>query len=52
MNRNALLIVVLLIVLLITLPVWPYSIAWGAYPSGSIGLILLVVLLLIVLDRV
>jgi low affinity Fe/Cu permease len=36
----------LILLLLATLPVWPYSQAWGYYPSGGIGVALLVVLTL------
>jgi len=43
-----LLILLLLIILLIgALPTWPYSAGWGYYPSGGVGL--LVVVLIIVL---
>jgi Protein of unknown function (DUF3309) len=43
-----LLILILLIILLIgALPTWPYSAGWGYYPSGGVGL--LVVILIIVL---
>jgi len=43
-----LLILLLLIILLIgALPTWPYSAGWGYYPSGGVGL--LVVILIIVL---
>ncbi|HVH80452.1 MAG TPA: DUF3309 family protein [Stellaceae bacterium] len=43
-----LLILILLVVLLIgALPTWPYSGGWGYYPSGGIGL--LVVILIVVL---
>ena len=33
------------------LPVWPYSGAWGHYPSGGLGLILLIVLLVTLFGR-
>jgi uncharacterized protein DUF3309 len=40
----------LLILLLIgALPAWPYSTDWGYYPSGGLGLILLIVLLVVFL---
>jgi hypothetical protein len=43
-----LLLLILLIVLLVgALPAWPYSAAWGYYPSGGLGL--LVVILIVVL---
>ena len=54
MNKMArlLLVVILVILLLGLLPTWPYSAGWGPYPSGGIGLLLVIVILLIVLDRI
>jgi hypothetical protein len=43
------LLVIVLLMLLGALPTWPYSHAWGYYPSGGLGLILLVVLLVLLL---
>jgi hypothetical protein len=40
------LIVILILALAGSVPVWPYSRGWGYYPSGGIGLILLVLLAL------
>jgi hypothetical protein len=50
MNRTILLII-LIILLLAVLPTWPYSAGWGYYPSGGLGTILLIVLVLLILDR-
>ena len=47
-----LLIVILVILLLGALPAWPYSAGWGYYPSGGLGLILLIVIILLVLGRI
>jgi hypothetical protein len=45
-----LILVILLILLLIgALPTWPYSSGWGYYPSGGLGLILLIILIVILL---
>ncbi|HEV8291759.1 MAG TPA: DUF3309 family protein [Tepidisphaeraceae bacterium] len=54
MNSTArlILIVVVVLLLLAVLPTWPYSSGWGYYPSGGLGLVLLIVLLLIVLKKV
>jgi hypothetical protein len=49
---SLLLIVLLLMVLFGTLPRWPYSRDWGYYPSGSIGTVLLIVLLLALLGYI
>ena len=43
-------LLLLLILLLIgALPAWPYSTDWGYYPSGGLGLILVIVLLVVFL---
>ena len=43
------LLLILLLLLIAALPAWPYSAGWGYYPSGGLGLILLIVLLIILL---
>ena len=43
---GTILIVVLLLLLLGAWPAWPYSNGWGYYPSGTLGLVLVVVLVL------
>lgn len=49
---GTILIVILVLLLLGALPSWPYSSAWGYYPSGGLGLILVIVLILVLLGRV
>jgi hypothetical protein len=44
-----LLLIVLILLLLAALPTWPYSTGWGYYPSGGLGLIVLIVLLVVLL---
>jgi hypothetical protein len=51
-TARLILIVVLVVLLLSVLPAWPYSAGWGYYPSGGLGLLLLIVLLLVVLKKV
>jgi hypothetical protein len=51
MNINTLLLVLLVIVLLGALPTWPYSANWGYYPSGGVGLLLIVLLVLVFARR-
>ncbi len=48
--RNILLIILILL-LLGALPTWPYSADWGYYPSGGLGLILLIVLILFLMGK-
>jgi len=40
------LLIILVLMLIGALPTWPYSSGWGYYPSGGIGLILLIVIIL------
>lgn len=48
----SLLIILLLIILLIgALPSWQYSSGWGYYPSGILGLILIIFFVLLLLGR-
>ena len=47
-----LLIVILILLLLGALPTWPYSGGWGYYPSGGLGLVLLIVIVLLVAGRI
>jgi hypothetical protein len=53
MNSTArlVLIVVLVILVLGLLPVWPYSAGFGIYPSGGLGLILLILIVLLLAGK-
>ena len=48
---SAILLVILILLLLGALPLWPYSASWGYFPSGGLGLILLIVIILAVTGR-
>jgi hypothetical protein len=41
----------LIALLILSLPTWPYSAAWRFYPSGGLGLVLLVVLIVLLSRR-
>lgn len=43
------LIVILILLLIGAFPAWPYSRSWGYYPSGGVGLILLIIVVLLLL---
>jgi Protein of unknown function (DUF3309) len=43
------LLIVLVLMALGSLPTWPHSRSWGYYPSGGLGLVLVVVLLFVLL---
>jgi hypothetical protein len=49
---GTILLIVLVLLLMGALPAWPYSSNWGYYPSGGLGLVLAVVLILVLLGRI
>jgi hypothetical protein len=51
MNLGTILVVVLLLALIGALPNWQYSTGWGYYPSGVLGIILIVVVVMILMGR-
>lgn len=48
---RTILLVILVLLLLGALPTWPYSSGWGYYPSGGLGLVLLIVVVLALMGR-
>jgi len=49
---GTILLIILILILIGALPTWPYSSGWGYYPSGGIGLILLILVILLVMGRI
>jgi hypothetical protein len=48
---STILIIILILLLIGALPAWPYSSGWGYYPSGGLGLIVLVLVVLLLMGR-
>lgn len=48
---TTILIILLILLLIGAIPSWPYSAGWGYGPSGILGLILIIVLVLWLLGR-
>lgn len=48
---GTILFIILILLLIGTLPTWPYSAGWGYYPSGGLGLLVVVLLVLLLLGR-
>jgi hypothetical protein len=51
MSLGTILLIVLVLLLIGALPTWPYSGGWGYYPSGGLGLVLIILLVLVVSGR-
>jgi hypothetical protein len=48
---STILLVFLILLLIGALPSWPYSRSWGYYPSGGLGLVVVIVLILLLTGR-
>jgi hypothetical protein len=49
---GTILLVILILVLIGALPRWPYSSGWGYYPSGGIGLLLIILIILLLAGQI
>jgi hypothetical protein len=49
---GTILLIILIVILIGALPSWPYSSGWGYYPSGGIGLVLIIVVILLLMGRI
>ena len=52
MSLATLLLIVLIVLLIGAIPSWPYSRGWGYYPSGLLGIVVIVVLILALSGRI
>jgi hypothetical protein len=48
---GTILVIVLVLMLLGSLPTWPHSRGWGYYPSGGLGLVVLILVILLLMGR-
>jgi hypothetical protein len=51
MSLGTILLIVLILILIGALPSWPYSSAWGYYPSGAVGVIVVILVVLLLMGR-
>ena len=49
---GTILLIILILILIGSLPTWPYSGGWGYYPSGGFGLVVVVVIILLLMGRI
>ncbi|MGA2118371.1 MAG: DUF3309 family protein [Bryobacteraceae bacterium] len=45
-------LLILLVLIFAVVPTWPYSRGWGYYPSGGLGLVALILLILVLAGRI
>jgi hypothetical protein len=51
MSLGTILLIILILLLIGAIPTWPYSSGWGYWPSGVVGLILIIVLIMVLAGR-
>jgi hypothetical protein len=51
-QMSTILLIILILLLIGALPLWPYSSGWGYYPSGGLGLVLLIIVILLLAGRI
>jgi len=49
---STILLIILIVLIIGALPTWPYSSSWGYYPSGGLGLVLIILLILVLLGKI
>lgn len=52
MSLGAVLLIILVLFVIGALPRWPHSSSWGYYPSGGLGIVLIVVAVLVLAGRI
>ena len=52
MSIGLILLIILILLLVGSVPSWPYSRGWGYGPSGGLGLLLLIVIILLLLGKI
>jgi hypothetical protein len=52
MTASTLLLIILVLLIVGAIPAWPHSRAWGYGPSGILGVVLVVLLILVLMGRV
>lgn len=48
---NLIILVILIVLLIGALPTWPHSASWGYYPSGGLGLVVIILIVLLLAGR-
>jgi hypothetical protein len=49
---GTILLIILILLVIGAIPSWPYSRGWGYYPSGGLGLVLIIVVVLLAMGRI
>jgi hypothetical protein len=51
MSTGTIILIIVILLLIGALPTWPYSTAWGPYPAGGLGVVLVILIILLLMGR-
>jgi len=51
MSLGTILLIILVLILIGAIPAWPYSRSWGYFPSGIVGIVVVVLLVMVLMGR-
>jgi hypothetical protein len=52
MSLGTILLIILILILIGALPTWPHSANWGYFPSGGLGLLVVILIILLILGKI
>lgn len=52
MSLGTILLIIVILMVIGVVPVWPHSRSWGYVPSGGLGLVLVILLILFLLGKI
>jgi hypothetical protein len=52
MSLGTILLILLILILIGALPTWPHSANWGYFPSGGLGLLVVILIILLILGKI
>jgi hypothetical protein len=52
MSLGTILLIILILILIGVIPAWPHSRSWGYWPSGGLGLVVLILIVLLLMGRI
>jgi hypothetical protein len=52
MSIGTILLIILVLLLIGAVPAWPYSRSWGYFPSGIVGVLVVVLVVMVLMGRV
>ncbi len=52
MTIGTILLIILILLLIGALPTWPHSRSWGYFPSGGLGLVLIILIILLLMNKI